>query len=697
MSTLFTLVGQQPGAVAATALALFRHRDLTRMIVLSQDTRREEITRLVRFMNERTNGRVRTDVRCVSFDPAATAEAGVATAWGFMESIIDQTVGEGPFYYDTSPGPNYQVGLIAHNIARIGIDKRIIPIHAQTGKIRSLAPFVGQLNLAQESIDLDALLDLHGYPPNLKGLPNTLCLPTGKSGFTFTIEYPFELHGRLYGIKTVSSMEDARELAAVLSAPRLLNYLRPVLAVAAADSDEKRRLLSARRLQLYGVSTIDGPVDSENPALSAKEIIDLLTTPPGSFAPGPDEKAIKLNPEGFFSTPAPEESDADGPNLIAVLGRDPSATLLALTTHKPKTAVILVDGSKWIMTLAHRLAAHEPPCGQLHFVKTDIWGEIAKRDFFDGLLRNSRWICNLSPGTKAQTWMMGCLVAQQTGKLELWSLNNETRHAQRLDGKGSVRFDLPPLLSAANINGGDLRKDGRTLADIKRQKEFLVMCSKVIGQSVWDETKINLVRKNGTPANVLGAGVRVVSKKGFLECLDANTMRFRVCIGKKCKVGTLRGRPDKWHWLEEIVAGAFLAEGGSKIREMAVGIEWSWLHPENRGDPRAEIDIAMRWEDHYVCVSVKKSGRYGADPTAQSSPVLQHGLSIMAETRVGFGRFALPVLTRGGISKEHAEGIANASLDLEPLELGLSLMVYPRRRNLVSYVERAFRQRRSLK
>ena len=98
----------------------------------------------------------------------------------------------------------------------------------------------------------------------------------------------------------------------------------------------------------------------------------------------------------------------------------------------------------------------------------------------------------------------------------------------------------------------------------------------------------------------------------------------------------------------------------------------------------------MLWSGYYVCVSVKlgvkkKDGR----------PLELVRAEIMAEARAGLGRFALPVLVRGGIPHWQAETIARESIDKEPLEIGLCLLDQPAL--LRELIEKAMEARRTLR
>ena len=90
---------------------------------------------------------------------------------------------------------------------------------------------------------------------------------------------------------------------------------------------------------------------------------------------------------------------------------------------------------------------------------------------------------------------------------------------------------------------------------------------------------------------------------------------------------------------------------------------------ENPDIFRTDIDIALLWKKHYVGISCKLAANEEKLDEARSE--------IMAETRAGLGRFALPILVRGGINRGIAVREAEKSLPREPMEIGLCLLDDP--------------------
>jgi hypothetical protein len=74
----------------------------------------------------------------------------------------------------------------------------------------------------------------------------------------------------------------------------------------------------------------------------------------------------------------------------------------------------------------------------------------------------------------------------------------------------------------------------------------------------------------------------------------------------------------------------------------------------------------MQWKGQFIAISCK----LGTKPDELD----KWQTEIMAEARAGLGRFALPVLVRGGIPDKDARDIAGDSIEKGFLEIGLTLL-----------------------
>jgi len=135
----------------------------------------------------------------------------------------------------------------------------------------------------------------------------------------------------------------AREVAAYITNPEFLNNLHPFLSVWTNDE------FVAMRFRGYGVRTLNIADGGENIAKQVcNEWLKELESPPGREYPLGYEGAMDLQ-NAPIRFPLNGEQSWQGPNLLVNLGDDPSSTLLALCTHKPKEAIILADATtpKW--------------------------------------------------------------------------------------------------------------------------------------------------------------------------------------------------------------------------------------------------------------------------------------------------------------------------------------------------------------
>ncbi len=663
MSTLITLVGQQPAAVAVTARTLLEmdtNHPLERVILLYTKDTKTEAQRLESYLQNLASN-LAVEPLFIALD-TTTADQN-SLAWNIIRQKINGGGLSEPIYYDTSPGLNYQVALISHHLKD---EPRIKPLYADFNYLHSLED--GQ-KWELVDIGLKTLLDLHGLttqPPvndsdkevnNLK----IILTPPPPLALLKAVERKGRLHGlvRLWRDSTAVKesenhrlKQECRRVAALLESPHHIMQLRPILTVLSNDT------LMLKRAATYGIKGVE----------TADTWEQNLNQPPGQLLPGPEDS--ELPADKLKESYRCKGDWQDGTGLIVALGADPSATLLALYSHAPQRAIILVDWeTPWVKVMAHRLFLIRDyvKCQSMIFWPTNMQGRIEDPEAFGNLLQDGSWELNISPGTKAQSWNLARLP-----NVRLWSLYNQSQSIQPLvPGPGLCprNFGFPEIAIQAACVGGRLVSEGISLVEISTKKNFLSNLINVVAKQV----KRNPRKRFWPPCWQAGEQIQV-DDSNYITCVDvfpsAEKIQFQACNNGNKLEGTVTSFGDFGHWLEEAVAGAFLAAGGKKISDLTVGIRWAWLHPMPQNYFRSEIDIVLQWQGQYIAISCKSTSPPDLDWEAVRN-------EIVAEARSQLGRFTLPVLIRPGINHNEAIEWAIASIKFEPLEINLSLLNQP--------------------
>lgn len=673
MSTLITLVGQQPGAIAVTAKTLIEKEKLSHVVLLPTEQTFGECHRLMGYLDRlKKNSTISWHIIATELE---TPSPRYKFAWDLILEKLRQGNLPEPVYFDTSPGLNYQIALISHYLRE---EPRLIPLYAEYNYLYCLVD--ENIKWELSDIGFKELLDLHQLeadkiPSDLGGFVEEVTI----KGTILDIKFikAREKCGRLHGLARIWAdqtiapntqeakdeahriKQDARRLEAVTKSPSILNNLRPVLCV------WTNSITTANRLQAYGIKWI-----LTNDIITAmKTWEETLNQPPGQFIPGESEETIDLS-KGYDECPC-LRIEWKGENLIVSLGSDPSSTLLSIFTHKPSIVVILVDdNTPWIKSIAKRIKDRisDFSAEKVIFLATDISGNIPKKacQKLSELLSTGGWAANITPGTKGQTWNM----ARLSGVM-LWSLENQNQQAKPLQPEGEIRpltYSFPPLLLQASVNGGRLKKDGISKEEIKEKEKFLLGFINIIASY----SKKNAKGKIEAPVPWDGGAEIFLNEENYIKCTGINPgkeeVSFEVSFNRVNESGSVTSPPDDLgRWLEELVAGAFLAAGGSKITDLRVGMRWDWLEnfvPANVF--RTDVDIVAQWKGQYIAISCKLG--------VKAEELEEWRAEIMAEGRAGLGRMALPVLVRGGIPHKKAERIAGKSIQNGFLEIGLTLL-----------------------
>jgi hypothetical protein len=699
VSTLFTLVGKQPAAVAVTVKTLMQRPEqppLTRVILLTTPQTQAEADRLEIYFRD-LRPELKVERRVIALDPAVPP-APYQYAWDTIRQELDRGGLTEPIYYDTTPGLNYQVALISYHLRD---ETRLQPLYAdydylcqlQTGERWELA-----------DLGLQSLLQLY----NLRTQPTVSDAPGVVDNLvidlsprpSLTLLKAQERKGRLHGLvqiwrnlnvadkKQIKKESDrikeaCRALANLTRSPQLLAFLRPILTVWTND------WAVANRCRAYGLESIKRDAGPDCPPEVLKSWQEAQSAPPRRRKPGPIEQALKFD-HGPIQRPGTGQWSA--PDLIIALGDDPSATLAAIFTHKPRRLVILVDETTtWVRAMAGRLSDCSQDFGaaELTFWPVNLLGQISHSAKFKQHRGEEPWQINISPGTKAQTWSLARLAG---GAISLWSLDNERERSTCLtDNQPPLAYDLPPVILQAFCLGGTLADEGIPLAKIREQEEFYAACADFLAAAVANNKNIFTSWKRGVTVRIPNAGQTLTCVEVFP---DEQQMELRVRNGQEyCgRVFYDPNDPKSGRWFEEVAAGALLHRFPRQIKDMRVGVRWAWLgQSENSRHFRTDLDILLRWENAYLGIECKL-----AVPNDQAM-LEDICATVMAETRVGLGRFALPILLRGSFPKDlkQTEAITQATVKMEPLEISLSYLSKVLMSKIADWIQQALKARRT--
>lgn len=682
MCTLITMVGQQPAAIATTAKTLLHKKGLQRVILLPTEQTENEAKCLVAYLCDNLNmdqSKIETCYICT--DPEKTSN-GYEKAWDAIKRYLDQNNLPQPVYFDLSPGLNYQVALISHHFKN---DDRFQPLYADNKTLRNLT--TGE-SMELEHIGFENLLKLYGLHEKCnkrEGNPGdiipavTIC--GGQAGLTLPLVYACERHGRFYGLYKIwkNSTEinadrvknEARMLESILQAPKRLNNLHPQLAVWTKDRSVKYRL------EAYDVKVFSLTEDNQEKALGQWE--QLIRQILENQNPTADDAAAETRekPNGTWS----------GQNLVIVLGSDPASTAKAIFSHKPRELIILYDPqTKWIRMMAGRLKTLAKE--YIHAQKTTFmpWWILNSNAPTPPVIPED-YIANITPGTKLDAWRLARLNVQG-----LYSLNNVQQKAVSLlpgDHK-TYDYDLPPILFTAQLHQGNLMNDaggnpaGVSNQEIQNKKSFLGAMINVIAK-LPDNTALD------TPWQVDN---KMGNKTDYIVCTQTDEINHKLFFnvfhnGQNPLTGDVGAQKfDGGFWLEEPVTGAFSRAGGTKIKDIRVGVKWPWQ--DNQSVQRTEIDCVIIWKYHYICISCKTGARQ------RNENILTETINeIAAEARAGFGRFAIPVIVRGHIAKDIAKAVCTKSLEKHGvLQIGLSILNQPNTLN--ELIDKAIKEYQTL-
>ena len=359
VSTMVTLVGRQPSAVAVNVATLLEHAGLKQVVLLpTQETYNQQTRRLMQFFK---GSAPELSVRVLG--PIATSHldnpSGLPLSWELIQKWLDEHPDEEIVFFDATPGFNFEVALISYHLQG---NPRLIPLYADH---RRLFELEGNRKWLLENIGFKELLALYGLRPDKmpgeSGLVSEVTITGGIRPFHLNLAR--EYSGRLRGLVTIIReftddmdenhriKQEVRRIESLSKAPGQLNHLLPVFRVVTNDF----KVMNRARSFGITVESIGANEDINNKALELiRNWESTHDRAPHWFKPGQGEIPLDFkNGPVELENPA---GDWTGPNLLVSLGSDPSATLLSIFTHQPREAIILVDTSTtWVRTMAWRI------------------------------------------------------------------------------------------------------------------------------------------------------------------------------------------------------------------------------------------------------------------------------------------------------------------------------------------------------
>ena len=697
MSTLISMVGQQPAAIATTAKTLLMHCGLERVILLPTEKTKFEFNRLERYLRESLHIPAELiDNPCFISTDIHKPQDGYALVWEAIKKCLDRGDLSQPVYFDTSPGLNYQTALISYHLKD---DRRFEPIYADNKKLHDLtngASWDLEHIGFKELLELYGLREKNGKEPDPGDAVHDIVIVGGKE--QLPLVSACEKYGRLYGLYKIWNLEglkgkekenedarvkqEARKIESLEETPQKFNYLR-LKVIVWTNKDIIRH-----RLHASGISTI-GKNFSLNNIL--EEFRKIINENPGDVSPGSQSEPLRF--AGKCIEKSNPGGDWQGHNLIVTLGSDPDATLKALFTHKPQECIILVDEENpLICVLAARINEQSIniPAKKITFWPMDLMGNIRCRNQIIACLKNGDWALNITPGTKVHSWHFARLPVNS-----LWSLYDKYQRVESLIANTSlspIPYGFPPITVQASIIGGRLFDEGTSMVQLLEKQGLLSNICKVIAL-IMRNTSMGVPPKESWPKPLVWApGVKIVHDHGnYIKCIQIyeknEQVEFEASFNGQKEQGWIKSLPHTGHWFEEAVAGAFLDAGGSEIEDMRVGLRWDWLHKNPDGVHfRNDLDVVVLWKGHYIGISCKT----GSD----DATLEMERPAVIAVTRTGLGRFALPAIVRSGVKPKLAVKKAETSLKTEPMEVGMSLL--SEKSNLNLLINKHFIERRTV-
>lgn len=682
-SVLVTPVGSRPAGPLTTVLTL-AHASLPgaplRKVVFVPTRATEELARRCRTL---VTGAARgLDVHIA--DPAEQLETVVLGLARDPHTTV---------WYDTTPGRNLDAARTAYRLAPVLPEGTVRVVYAER---EHLVVFGTRTALPLKGPSLPELCRLYHVrldgAPWRNGLWRNVRLTPGRE--PSPQEHPLELclawahGGRVYGLM-VASERDHVDLLVALRERKALRELQPQILAIPTEPAVAGALLRNR------IEHVELRDSGDPGALAPKRLRHLLAT-----APNPAEWVLshaKRKPRsavfdalaarcGIAPRPPPGETLHRAPRivrtvrgrgggtgtLVVALGADPSATLTALASHRPRRVFVVHDAEDpRVRDAAARLAgtAGGFPLDELHLVEAPLTGHTLTPQVLFGLAgRGEPVSVNVTPGSKGQGFALGA--GAGTHGWAAWTLNNRNGTlAPLFDGEApETRWTLPPLEVQAEVCSAAFRGATPfrpTAEELEGYRAFLG-CLRPIVEALsarrgFSEVTDEVWKKNGIR-------FRTSEGPGFVHA-DVHGAPAPLRLAVRGQASGLEGG----FWLEETFAAALLLAGAT---EVALNAEWDFEHERLRGSKAAELDVVAAWPGRkpaFVAASVK-SGKL-------TKGLRRTLLEVQERTHVALGRFALPVLVRlmpwrMSLDRERMENTLRVH---RVLDLGVAAMLEPDR------------------
>lgn len=313
-----------------------------------------------------------------------------------------------------------------------------------------------------------------------------------------------------------------------------------------------------------------------------------------------------------------EGGGGDGPPLALWMGTDPTATLLSLFTHRPKSAAILYDAtSRRVCLMTQRLekVCRQLPVDRIHLIPSTFFGT-GVTEALRALSVGEGFKVDVTAGTQPQA-----LALAGARSAQMWCIASSER-AVRLDQWESRPTTAPPLLVLAEMCGGSFELEDQPLEQPENRR-FV----RLLGRALARYLAKGLDRGRSITA------IRRFPPQSWGSVEQLGGGRVRVTLDGETAEGT-EPLTNDGNWLEWVTAGAFMDAGAEEVR---VGIRWTF--PDSR-EPMNEADVAARVGKRMFVVE-GKSARTGTGGRVKAGRI-----QVEAVAPQGFGSYAIPVVVR---------------------------------------------------
>lgn len=401
--------------------------------------------------------------------------------------------------------------------------------------------------------------------------------------------------------------------------------------------------------------------------------LEAISLKPWSQKPSGDRTSIS------FGLPEPSDS-AKG--LVVCAGSEPESTLVAMRTHNWQTAIILLDDeADFVKSLAYRIRQRFKRT--VYFWPMSVYGNLRDPDRFIKVIKQGDWHCNITPGSKAQSWQLCRLFSED----RLWSLETKTKKALPI----TASFDDPRAIPMKNVSIAVVSRvnvagtyEARIKFDqLKKKVPFLNAMATFVARAFRAGSRF--FRGDWET----GQKVKIGKDRLICEKVDRDSSNPQVWIklevDKKSYKGSFYCYPDSNVWFEEVVAGAFLNAGDKVVTDACVGALWRNIEERTT---LTELDAILRWDENFLAISCKLGFSDCSERSANE---------IAAEAKAKLGRRAIPVLVSVHLpsdieaAKGHALTTAEESI---VVEIAPSLLDQPD--ILREVIDKAIKSRRTI-